>query len=79
MQHNSDESKSVPGWHVLIVLRAAEALTKVAGEHPSVTIGSYPRTEQSQAYGVKLTLQSRDQAALEAASKAVLEKIKAYE
>lgn len=56
----------------------AEALTKVAETYPAVTIGSYPRTEQSQTYGVKLILQSRDQAALEAASKAVQEEIPTY-
>lgn len=57
----------------------AEALTKVAADHPGVTIGSYPKTEESQKYGVLLTLQSRDQAALEAASKAVQESIEVFE
>lgn len=57
---------------------AAEALTKVAADFPAVTIGSYPRTEQDQMYGVKLILQSRDKDALEAASKAVQKDIKTY-
>ena len=56
----------------------AAALTKVAEEYPAVTIGSYPRTEQSQTYGVKLILQSRDQAALKAASEAVQAEIPTY-
>jgi len=56
----------------------AEALTKIASAHPGVTIGSYPKTEESQKYGVLLTLQSRDTAALEAASMAVQKDIDVF-
>lgn len=53
----------------------AEALGQVAQEHPSVAIGSYPKTDDSQAYGVKISLTSRDQEALQAAAAAVKERI----
>ena len=53
-------------------------MTKVASAHPEVTIGSYPKTEESQKYGVKLTLQSRDTAALEKASEDVRQNIHVF-
>lgn len=56
----------------------AEALTKVAEEFPAVTLGSYPRTDPSQSYSVKLVLQSRDKDALDKAVQAVQQNIKTY-
>lgn len=64
--------------HSVEIQYFAAALTKIAEEFPTVTIGSYPRTDQTQTYGVKLILQSRDEAALQAASKAIEKDITTY-
>ena len=48
----------------------ADVLRGIAAEHPGVNIGSYPNTaecEAVQAFRVKLQLESRDEAALNAA------------
>jgi molybdenum cofactor synthesis domain-containing protein len=49
----------------------AAVLDRVAAEHPAVDIGSYPHFEASD-YKVKLTLESRDRAALGVAVDALL-------
>ena len=54
----------------------ADPLTEVAKDFPSVTIGSYPRTEETEDYGVKIQLQSRDDQALKAAADAICERVK---
>jgi molybdopterin-biosynthesis enzyme MoeA-like protein len=47
----------------------ADPLRKIAGDHSSVRIGSYPNTAAAhkQAFKVKLQLESRDERALQAA------------
>jgi len=49
----------------------AERLRALAGEHPQVAIGSYPNLSSPE-YRVKLTLESKDAAALEAAFASLL-------
>ena len=64
--------------HVAVCSEAcceAEPLTAIAKDFPAVTIGSYPSTDESQDYGVKLSLQSRDKEALEAAAAAIRKNI----
>ncbi|CAL5224230.1 g6882 [Coccomyxa viridis] len=56
----------------------ADVLRGIAAEHPGVNIGSYPNTaecEAVQAFRVKLQLESRDEAALEAAMRSIEESI----
>jgi molybdenum cofactor synthesis domain-containing protein len=49
----------------------AQALTEVQRAHPLVAIGSYPRFDHDAPYRVKLTVDGRDVAAVEAALAAV--------
>jgi molybdenum cofactor synthesis domain-containing protein len=52
--------------------RFAPQLAAVAAAHPAVEIGSYPRFDEGADHRVKLTVESRDLAAVEAALAAVL-------
>jgi molybdopterin-biosynthesis enzyme MoeA-like protein len=57
---------------------AADPLRKIAGEHPGVSIGSYPNVAEcgvEQSFRVRLQLESRDEAALHRAVAAVREGI----
>jgi len=54
----------------------ANHLTKVAGDHPDVQIGSYPGTEAGLDYRVKITLDGRDKMRVEAAMQGVQASIK---
>lgn len=48
-----------------------DPLREVAAKHPGVLIGSYPSTSDDIPYRVKLQLECRDEAALEAARQSV--------
>jgi molybdenum cofactor synthesis domain-containing protein len=52
--------------------RFAPELARVAAEHPAVEIGSYPRFDEEADHRVKLTVESRDLAAVEDALRALL-------
>jgi len=45
----------------------ADALREIAGRFPDVSIGSYPKTQDSQAYTTKLCFEGRNAASVEAA------------
>ena len=74
--------KPAAGFSSWAVLRCADVLRRVAGEHPSVAIGSYPNVAEcaaKQAFRVKLQLESHDAEALERAVAAVREAIECFE
>ncbi|PYP88153.1 MAG: competence/damage-inducible protein A [Blastocatellia bacterium AA13] len=52
----------------------AISLSRVASEHPAVEIGSYPNFQSSE-YRVKITLESKEQAAVELALAALLKSL----
>lgn len=52
--------------------RFATALAEVARAHPAVEIGSYPRFDDGAEYRVRITVESRDPAAVDAALAALL-------
>jgi len=52
--------------------RIAQALAEVARAHPAVEIGSYPRFDEEADHAVKLTVESRDLGAVQAALAALL-------
>jgi molybdenum cofactor synthesis domain-containing protein len=52
--------------------RFAAELTRVAAAHPEVELGSYPRFDQGADHRVKLTVESRDAAQVQAALEALL-------
>lgn len=59
-------------------MRRADPLRRIAGEHPGVSIGSYPNVAECgavQSFRVRLQLESRDQEALQNAVAAVKEGI----
>lgn len=71
-------------WAVLTLLsdprcacmRCADPLRRIAGEHPGVSIGSYPNVSECsavQSFRVRLQLESRDEEALQKAVAAVKE------
>ncbi|KAJ8909188.1 hypothetical protein NDN08_005881 [Rhodosorus marinus] len=50
----------------------AESVGKIANKYPQVAIGSYPRTDKTHKYNVKITLEADDQAQVEAAASEVV-------
>lgn len=51
--------------------RIAHHLDRVVAEHPAVQVGSYPKLDDPE-YRVKLTIESKDEAAVEAATQALV-------